>query len=79
MNEDVTLRVLDYAMRVAVLDIGRQFAPVVNAFVLVVAFSQDWIFGPGLIGGTHNERRCRCSGKKTSSRCIGHDGITPLT
>src|ERR1700677_2503959 len=41
MDVNVPLSILADAVGVAVFDIGRQLAPIMNAFVLVVAFSQD--------------------------------------
>ena len=76
VNVDVALGVLADAVRIAVLDIGRQFTPIVDAFVLVLALSKDRRLGAGLIVGLDEERysgRC-ASGQKGASGGIRHVG-----
>src|SRR5580704_15899309 len=41
MNIDVPMRVFTHAVRVSVPDVGRQFAPVMNTFILVLSDAGD--------------------------------------
>ena len=50
MNVDVALRILADSVSVAVANGARQLAPVVNGFVLMLAFSQDGRLVAGFVG-----------------------------
>jgi len=77
MDVDVAVRIFTDAMRVAVFDVARQLAPVVNAFVFVLAIAQDWGLGAGRVGGAENQRRCGRGGEKTAAGGIHIREHTP--
>jgi hypothetical protein len=55
---DMALGVFRDAVRVAVLNVRRERAPVMDTFVLMIAFSKDGKLGAGLIVGLDEEGNC---------------------
>ena len=49
MHIDVPLRILHNTVGVPVLDVGRELAPIVDALILVLAFADDRVLGPGFV------------------------------
>jgi len=80
VDVDVALCVLANAVRVAVFDVRRQFAPVVDAFVFVIAFAQDRVLLPGLVISL-DERgygaNCASYQKTASSRVHSKNSLVP--
>src|ERR1700691_1209166 len=78
---DVRLRILADAVRIAVFDVGRQFAPIVRAFVFVVAFAQDRLGAAGLVLRAQNDRAVAgqrsgaYAADEAAARCFRHSTL----
>jgi hypothetical protein len=55
-------------MRIPVLNIGGQFAPVVRYFIDVFPGTKPWFFAAGLIRSSKKKRRSQ-SGSDLSEKC----------
>src|SRR3982751_3188511 len=69
MDVDVVLRILHHAMRVAPFEARRQLSPVVNGFVLPLAFAKHRGLGARFILSVQNHGRSRSRGEKRSPCC----------
>src|SRR6185503_17694007 len=68
MDIDMPVRILADSMRVAVLNVGGEFAPVMCHLVGVFALSQDRLLTARFIGSSQDERSGESSQKRTA-RC----------
>src|SRR5437764_1476491 len=77
MDIDVPMRIFADTMRVAIFDVRRQLAPVVNAFVFVLAIAQDGCVGAGFVGCAEDQWRSGGCGEKTAAGSIHIRERTP--
>src|SRR5476649_2618034 len=79
VDVDVSLRILHHAVGVAVFDAGRQFTPIVDGLIRMLAAAQHGSFGPRLVGGYQDRGRQRSSRLQKSSTRSVHLEMFPLT
>src|ERR1700683_1492758 len=84
VNVDVRLRILAHAVRIAIFDIGWQLAPIVRAFVFVIALAQNRLGAAGLVLRAQNDRSVAgqrpgaYAADESPARCFRHSTL-PVT